>query len=845
MLLKELIKTQQSTSLLNSFAYVSSGSSVQGEQHCLHKRYRWKFIYSLTSASSHMFIGNSVAYEPVKATDEIAEKHTDEIDNIIGQIIVETSKMGSDEKEQEEQQVDETDIGDDFDHWLEESFKDFMVHETGTVVEAERSKVPVVGKDMDKDVGSKHTEEEHMSIDDLPMQISDDMVLPSVTAAEITKIRLGESININEVQERDWYYASLPRISTHDKGKEPLEENEPVRGHPAKETVELIYEDVDFLVQLRDKKYFISGQPWTATASQIIALLSVAHSKSLEDLLAQQKEHGIITNRPSSSQLFKDLADNSGAVLAQFYSMAKSTCWVRPMILVNGVWTPIQENDFWRSSCRLSLFVNRRKVPESVVDTDFVPHGVFIEPVQYWGAAPSLIKTWGWARVCTEIIRCSMFGCLRPFVGYFSDSDVQSIPEFDSTSSDGSTVYRSPSPQVESFEEAESVEPIAHLALGPAISGVEQEEQSFFVESPESPPPSFQRQDTFASSSDSPMHFNSDDIPLDGTADVQPTFPAVTVDFSPLLDDLKISLSQRMDDAQSDILSRLRTIERGLQDTLGQQNEFFRNLIQRAQQDGQNQDDIQTLRFNEFKKVVLAQGVAAGADSVEVRKEIKALDAKINSLDEQVAAIRNEQLEFQTKIATDILSLSTQLGDLVDFIRGDDAKNGEEISSRRPLPPPVNQGEGSGNRDSCDTVRTTEIAQRDIDNAQRNILERLMSADRQRERERDSGSETVGLSNQLFGLSGQIVTVGSVFRVMVAANRHREHLILKRCWLLRTDIVTVKLNYSIRLNKRRMLSTEMCILRLSETMTSPSDIATVRGTITATVNSTDISTVFL
>ncbi|KZV58114.1 developmentally-regulated G-protein 3 [Dorcoceras hygrometricum] len=166
--------------------------------------------------------------KPVKDTDEIAEKHTDEIDDII-------------------------DIGDDFDQWLEESFKDFVVNETGTVVEAESSKVPVVEKDMDKAVGSKHTEEEHMSIDDLLLQISDDMMLLSVTAAEITKIRLGESININEVQERDWYYASLPRISTHDKGKEPLEENEPVIGNPAKETVELICGDVDFLVQLRDK----------------------------------------------------------------------------------------------------------------------------------------------------------------------------------------------------------------------------------------------------------------------------------------------------------------------------------------------------------------------------------------------------------------------------------------------------------------------------------------------------------------------------------------------------------------------------------------------------------------
>ncbi|KZV45387.1 hypothetical protein F511_05551 [Dorcoceras hygrometricum] len=82
-------------------------------------------------------------------------------------------------------------------------------------------------------ISSKKVAEEHMSIDDLLLQISDDMLLPSVTATEITKIRLGESISINEVQEHDLYFASLPRISALDKGKEILEEDEPVKGNPA------------------------------------------------------------------------------------------------------------------------------------------------------------------------------------------------------------------------------------------------------------------------------------------------------------------------------------------------------------------------------------------------------------------------------------------------------------------------------------------------------------------------------------------------------------------------------------------------------------------------------------
>ncbi|KZV44209.1 hypothetical protein F511_43454 [Dorcoceras hygrometricum] len=255
-----------------------------------------------------------------------------------------------------------------------------VFNETRTVPEAGDSKNFGVDKAGEKPIGSKHTTEEHMSIDNLLMQISEDMMLPSVTAIEITKIRLGESINIHEVQERDLYYASLPRISIHDKGKEILEEYE-----------------------LRGQKQRL----------KIIDLLSAAHSKALEVLLTQQKEHGLLLEQSCSSIFFDDSV-GSGAVLAQLFSLAKSTCWIRPMVQIDGVWTPIQGPDFWRSSCKISLFVNKRQVPESMVDTDFVPHGFFIEPVQYWGAAPSLIKTWAWRNVCTEIIRYSMFGCLRP-----------------------------------------------------------------------------------------------------------------------------------------------------------------------------------------------------------------------------------------------------------------------------------------------------------------------------------------------------------------------------------------------------------------------------------------------
>ncbi|KZV17336.1 hypothetical protein F511_22378 [Dorcoceras hygrometricum] len=256
--------------------------------------------------------------------------------------------------------------------------------ETRTVPEAGGSKSFGVDKAGEKPIGSKHTTEEHMSIDDLLMQISEDMMLPSITAAEITKIRLGGSINIHEVQEHDLYYASLPRISLHDKGKEILEEYEPVRGNPAMETVELICGDVDFLVQLRNKvmqdvvEFFHSFSlnkltdldglkalkskeslmlnwaetdslemaTWTTKASKIIDLLSVSHSKSLEDLIAQQKEQGLPIEQPCTST-FLDTSVGRCCTCPILFS-GQIQIFGTAKVLIDGVWTPIVRNQISR-----------------------------------------------------------------------------------------------------------------------------------------------------------------------------------------------------------------------------------------------------------------------------------------------------------------------------------------------------------------------------------------------------------------------------------------------------------------------------------------------------------------
>ncbi|KZV55002.1 hypothetical protein F511_26914 [Dorcoceras hygrometricum] len=92
-----------------------------------------------------------------------------------------------------------------------------------------------------------------MSIKDILKHIPADLMLPSTTAAEPTRIKFALRIEILGVNEGDWYKASLPLTATSDKGKAPLIENE-IKGHPAQEVFSLICADIDFLVQIREKK---------------------------------------------------------------------------------------------------------------------------------------------------------------------------------------------------------------------------------------------------------------------------------------------------------------------------------------------------------------------------------------------------------------------------------------------------------------------------------------------------------------------------------------------------------------------------------------------------------------
>ncbi|KZV48592.1 myosin-8-like [Dorcoceras hygrometricum] len=114
------------------------------------------------------------------------------------------------------------------------------------------------------------------------------------------------------------------------------------------------------------------------------------------------------------------------------------------------------------------------------------------------------------------------------------------------------------------------------------------------------------------------------------------------------------------------------------------------------QQDSQDLRTFLSLDLSTTQKKLSTQVSATALDNFDGRKEVKELNAKVTYLDGQVAAIRNDLLNFHAKPEENHLNLSTQLDFLIDYInRGGDAKK-EESGSNQPRPPPDDQSRPSG-----------------------------------------------------------------------------------------------------------------------------------------------------
>ncbi|KZV44841.1 hypothetical protein F511_09121 [Dorcoceras hygrometricum] len=312
----------------------------------------------------------------------------DDVDVIIERVISETAQLETDEGEH----VDEPDVSrataedqvvekaDEVERWIDIPYEVLFARDTEQMVTTSSDTDEAFIADQVFGIGVEEMEtedveqsaDEAMSLEDILMTIPAECPLPSAYV-EITKIILGKTISIPGVNEGDWYKASIPKIPAVDKGKEPLLERDHVKGNPIKEQFSLILADIEVLLMLREKiiedvdRFFNSFRlkrlatlkidesyfdkealilSWAETDSTRIALNRRTYILT-KDLKEQTMAHGLKWEKTCCSKIFEGRPRDRGAIISKTNTNTCSTCWIRTMIRVDGVWVIEPCGDHW------------------------------------------------------------------------------------------------------------------------------------------------------------------------------------------------------------------------------------------------------------------------------------------------------------------------------------------------------------------------------------------------------------------------------------------------------------------------------------------------------------------
>ncbi|KZV18813.1 Sodium-dependent phosphate transport protein [Dorcoceras hygrometricum] len=584
-------------------------------------------------------------------------------------------------------------------------------------------------------------DDEHKLLEDILLTIPVDIPLPSASM-EITKIVMGKEIKIPE---------KLATINI----EKMYKKEEKVLSWGETESPQLaIQRNLYILLKYREvlvRKYlescksnFVPGQGSSAVDLKVIDLLSDLHLFILEELTKEARAHGLSWKKPCFSGVIEGEIHDRGAVIARSNTSTRSSCWIRTMLNVDGAWIVEPCADQWV------------KLPRQIISCEV--H----RQCQYDGTLPSVsdffkLLNKRWTDVCLEVVA---FCSSRRLLPVGSVTFCRGLPV-------GETVFRvAPrhSPvfafRVSHFcsvfidfslfswlPTADITDFLSSMALNRTAFRNAQISQNTVSVAPSVQLSLDQRQSSPTSTdSSSSLYFDTTD--LDATAS---SLPSVSIDFSAALAEFQVILSEQINESQSGISSRLHKIEHGLRDSLREQAEVFKILFQEARQEGRTIDDVQTLRFNEFRKNILAQNASIFTGLADVRKEVQEVHAKVDimasrlndvrlNVEETKEALSHQLLEFQSQAQANHNILHAQLSELVNYInRGSADKKGESRSRGPQQPPNVQLRDSGTGGDSA--VRTPTFAQR-VEMVQRQIVENVLDADRNSESlERQAGAE--------------------------------------------------------------------------------------------------------
>ncbi|KZV13590.1 hypothetical protein F511_45249 [Dorcoceras hygrometricum] len=234
------------------------------------------------------------------------------------------------------------------------------------------------------------------------------------------------------------------------------------------------------------------------------------------------------------------------------------------------------------------------------------------------------------------------------------------------------------------------------------------------------------QQQSSSSSSSSSLHFDKTDVDATASSRLH-----ISPDLSAMFADFQVTLSEQLFEYQSNISSKLHKIEQNVRDSLSDQAAVFKSLSQEARQESRTLDDVQTIRFNEFRKHVLEQNASIFIGLADVRKEVDAVNAKVDIMAKRLndfqkdaeatkEAHSHQLFEIQSQAQENHAVIHAQLSELVDYIHRGRAEKKGESGSRGP-PQTSNVQVGSAER-------TPSFEQR-VKMAQQRIVQTVLNTD--------------------------------------------------------------------------------------------------------------------
>ncbi|KZV43285.1 UDP-glucoronosyl/UDP-glucosyl transferase family protein [Dorcoceras hygrometricum] len=164
---------------------------------------------------------------------------------------------------------------------------------------------------------------------------------------------------------------------------------------------------------------FTPGEGSSTTDLKVMEMISDLHMFVAEELKEQTIAHGLRREKPCCSKIFEGRPHDPGAIIARTNINTRSTCWIRTMICVDGVWVIEPCGDHWV------------KIPRKIVNNEILRQRSYDDTLPPISEFFKLMKK-RWGDVCLEVAKFSISGFVCIFGSEITFRAIMEILEFSS-----------------------------------------------------------------------------------------------------------------------------------------------------------------------------------------------------------------------------------------------------------------------------------------------------------------------------------------------------------------------------------------------------------------------------